>query len=898
MPDRQGNVKNASKDRPAETENQRGEKTTIKALGFLGVSGGVPCMVDYRDGKVIRIRPLHYDCEYDRKELSPWKFEVRGKVLEPTFKSNPPPFSLAYKKRAYSPNRIKYPLKRVDWDPNGERNPQNRGKSKYRRISWDEAVEIVASEIKRVQEKYGPYAIMAQVDGHGEGKAVHAAHGQSTLLLDKIGGFTQQVRNPDSWEGWYYGAMHVWGEGYRGLQRPVNNSMKDVSENCEMVLYWGCDPETTPWGFSGQTATRFCYYWSELGIKQVYVCPDLNYGAAVHANKWIPVLPNTDTALQLAIIYVCITEGTYDKEYVKTHTVGMDKVEDYVMGREDGIPKTPAWASPKCGVPEWTIKALAREFASRATSIAHFYGGSYIRGPYSHEPARLECILLGMQGLGKPGVNQFQIGFNPGMPRPYTPGRPDAGRMVVGLKDKEEKISPLMLFKLTANAFTKQIIPKTYIQDAILNPPITFWGTGGLSESAENQFVKYTYPLPKEEGGTEIHMIWTDTPCRTTCWNDGNRTVDAFRSSKIECVVAQHPWLENDCLIADIILPANTTLEVDDLVSCGGMGANEFSMVGLQKRVMTPIGESKSDFEIVLEIAKKMGMEKEVSEGKTVDEWIKTSFSNTLGRVGIIDWEEFQKRGYYVYPTAPDWQNDPAGMIEFYQDPEKHPLPTPSGKLEFYSERIARAFPDDRERAPIPRWIEKSETHDERISSDRARMFPLLMISNHGRWRVHAQCDDIAWMREIVSCKVPGTDGYKYEPIWINPKDAKDRGIKTGDVVRVFNERGTVLCGALVWERIIPGAVYVDHGARTDFIIPGKVDRGGAINLISPRGTASKHCLGQATSGYLVDVKKVTERDYEEWQKIAPEEFDDAFKREYDQAAGLRFNAWVEGSLE
>ena len=358
-------------------------------------------------------------------------------------------------------------------------------------------------------------------------------------------------------------------------------------------------------------------------------------------------------------------------------------------------------------------------------------------------------------------------------------------------------------------------------------------------------------------------------------------------------MVAQHPWLENDCLIADIILPANTTLEVEDIVSCAGMGANEFSMVGLQKQAMSTVGESKSDFEIVLEIAKKLGMDKAVSEGKTADEWIKTSFNNGPGKAGLIKWEEFQDKGYYVYPIAPDWEEDPAGMIEFYQDPKKYPLPTPSGKLEFYSERIAKAFPDDYERPPVPGWVEKSITHDERISSDRARMFPLMMMSNHGRWRVHAQCDDISWTREVMTCKVPGPDGYKYEPLWINPGDAEKRGIRTGDIVKAFNERGTVVCGALVWERIMPGAVYVDHGARCDFIIPGKVDRGGAINLISPRGTASKNCLGQATSGYLVDVQKVTEKDYREWRKMDPETYDDAFRREYDPASGLRFNAWV-----
>ena len=169
-------------------------------------------------------------------------------------------------------------------------------------------------------------------------------------------------------------------------------------------------------------------------------------------------------------------------------------------------------------------------------------------------------------------------------------------------------------------------------------------------------------------------------------------------------------------------------------------------------------------------------------------------------------------------------------------------------------------------------------------------MFPLLMMSNHGRWRVHAQCDDITWTREVMTCKVKGRDGYMYEPLWMNPGDAVKRGIRTGDIIKAFNERGAVLCGALVWERIMPGVVYVDHGARTDFIIPGKLDRGGAINLISPHGTISANCIGQATSGYLVDVAKVSQEQMDEWREKYPA----AFEREYDPAAGLRFDAWIE----
>jgi molybdopterin guanine dinucleotide-containing S/N-oxide reductase-like protein len=880
------------------------EKTFIKALGLCAhAMASSPSAVDVKNGKIVRIRPLHYDWKYTREEIKPWNIERNGKTFEPSMKALPSPYMLAYKKRVYSPNRVKYPLKRVDWDPKRERNPQNRGISKFKRISWDEATDIIATEIRRIQEKYGPYAILLQGDGHGETKTVHGPHGCSMLLLREMGGYTLQVRNQDSWEGWAWGAMHVWGTGEVGLMRPPHNLFKDISENTEMALFWGFDPETTPWGFSGQFPSQACYWWSKVGIKQIYICPELNYGAAVHADKWIPVLPNTDAALQLAIIYTWMTEGTYDKDYVVTHTVGFGKVEDYVLGREDGIPKSPAWASPKCGVPEWTIKALAREFASKTTSIVHYYGGGLIRGPYSHEPARLEVILLGMQGLGKPGVHQYNI-FD-GLPRNVA-------------KTWANSLSPVWTGRLFMT-HPKQIIPKTLIQEAILNPPVTSWGSTSIFSPVEDQFVKYTYPIPKEEGGAEIHMMWTDTPCRTTCWNCGNKTIEALRSPKIEFVLAQHPWLENDSLFSDIILPVSTKLEEEDIASsCFSVPLDSIVLEG---QCIEPIGESKSDYEIVGEIAKKLGKYEEYTRGKSIKEWIKVGYDVLFGKQNIeldfktlsgeleaktksefkfasekqnlISWEEFNEKGYYVIPTDPKWKEYSPGLRKFYENPEKYPLPTPSGKLEFYSKRLAEHFPDDEERPPIPKWIEKGVTHDERLFGERAKKYPLLIMSNHGRWRVHAQCDDIDWTREAPTCKVKGWDGYMYEPLWINPKDAEKRGIKNGDIVKVYNERGTVLGGAIVWERIRPDVVYMDHGARVDSIIPGKIDRGGAINLISPANIISKNCAGQATSGYLVEVEKLGPSEMEEWRKIYPE----AFEREYDPASGLRFNAWVDGGM-
>ena len=214
---------------------EKAEKTYIKGLA-LGGHGALPAAIDVKNGKIVRIRPLHLDWKYDKKKFNPWKIQVRDKVFEPSMKISQPPFNLAYKKRVYSPNRIKSPLKRVDWDPNGQRNPQNRGNSKFKRISWDEATDIIASEIKRTIAKYGSYAILAQGDGHGESKIVHAAHGCQYELLKLLGNCTFQQRSPDSWEGWYWGAKHVWGmDKTVGLMDPQTNIVKDMSEKAEMI---------------------------------------------------------------------------------------------------------------------------------------------------------------------------------------------------------------------------------------------------------------------------------------------------------------------------------------------------------------------------------------------------------------------------------------------------------------------------------------------------------------------------------------------------------------------------------------------------------------------------------------------------------------------------------------
>ncbi|MEM1518254.1 MAG: molybdopterin-dependent oxidoreductase, partial [Nitrososphaerota archaeon] len=459
--------------------------------GNMGIDNSLA--VDVRNGRIIRIRPIHYDWKYKPEEFNAdlASFEVNGKIFKSSLKTLPTYYAQAYKNRVYSPGRVKYPLKRVDFDhkaPANRRNVENRGKSGFVRITWEEALNILTSELNRIKETYGPSAILVQGDFHGETKTVHTRPGAVyTFLYNYFGGCTIQARNPDSWEGWYWGGKHVWGmDMTQGLMGNQVNAYYDFMLNGELALFWGCDAETTPNGHGpGPMASVATFWLRDAGKKIVAIAPDLNYTGVIHADKWIPVLPNTDVALHLAIAYVWITEGTYDKKYVETHTFGFEHFRKYVLGEEDGVPKTPKWAEQICGVPARTIKALARTWAKKKTSIFHCNGGPTIRGPYSTEPGRTEIYLLAMQGIGKPGVQQIKMhewGLFVGWPFANPKVMPTTGAGTRGI------------FGIVA---TKPFILKTLTPEGILatpDKPIEWYGAALAIAPVEEQFNKYQFP--------------------------------------------------------------------------------------------------------------------------------------------------------------------------------------------------------------------------------------------------------------------------------------------------------------------------------------------------------------------------------------------------------------------
>ena len=908
----------------------KADKRVFKAASLMGPRSGAPTVVESgKDGTLTRIRPFYYRDYVDWESKNPWKIEARGKTLTTPDRTLPGVYYMAYKKRVYSENRVRWPLKRADWDPKGERNPQNRGKSPYVRISWDEAAQIVADELLRIRDKYGMSAVLSEADMHGEGKHVAPSHGCANRLLSLIGGYTIQMRNQDSWEGYSWGSKNVWGGEPVGEMQPSGNVWPDIAKHSELLLFWAADPETTSVGFDGYMSSRLNKWLHSIGIKYVYVDPALNFSACWMADKWIPILPNTDAAMYMAIAYVWLTEDTYDKEYLKTHAVGTQPFFDYVLGKEDGEPKTPAWASEKCGVPEWTIKAVAREWANKVTSLTIGNGGPTIRGAFSTEPARMQSILLGMQGLGKPGVHQakwlewnlhspvFQMPYQgvelinvphrAEIVRPYSSSaqmlkeqveRMTESRDPFGVQDEiskgryklsetASKIEELAELCKITEIPPQQSIPRCMVHDAILEKDgIEWWGLYSFCGPAEQQWTKHVFPQP---GCSRLHMIWTDSPCNVTCWNDGFSFVKALRDPEIECVVAQHPWLENDCYMADIILPVKTKFEMEDI--CDDMGGGTITSIFHEYPACPAVGESLNDFECVAAVAKKISEDVFMAytgNDKAIERVIELFWQGCGVAEFDVD-DEFHKNDIFIMPTYPKIQEHPVGLNPFYNDPENNPLSTPTGKLEFTSTKIQEIFPDDPERPPYPKWIEKSENHDDRLSSARAADYPYLCMSNHGRWRFHANCDDITWSREIETMKIRGKDGYKYEPAWMHPVTAAERGINHGDIVKVYNERGTVLCAAYVTERLIPKTIYVDHGARFDPIDAENLDRGGAINLITPHNITSKHVTGMVVSGFLVGVAKVTDTEMEDWKSKYPE----AFARKTDEACGLCLDGWL-----
>jgi trimethylamine-N-oxide reductase (cytochrome c) len=836
-------------------------------------TNGGPLFVFVKNGRIVRTTPI----DLDASDAPSWTLRARGRSFTPRRQATLSAHAMCLKSLVYSDKRLLYPMKRVDFDPNGERNTHNRGISGYERISWDEALDIVVSEINRMKREHGPGAMAIYQSSHHQWGNV-GYYLSALMRFGNLIGFTRVHPNPDSWEGWYWGAMHHYGNSLRvGIPGPYGVA-EDCLKHCELIVHWSSDPEKTSGAYAGSEGTERRLWAKELGIPTVHIDPYYNATAQLLGGKWIAPRPGTDAALAAAIMYVWVQEDLYDKEYVRTRTTGFEQWRDYLLGKDDGVPKTPEWQEPETGVSAATVRALARLWGTRRTHLAA--GGAGLggagRSATGGQWARSMILLLAMQGWGKPGVNAGAM--QSGTPLDfsfYFPGYADGG--ISGeLTWTASAISNYvrMPHVITMNP-VKQMVPRQRFPEAIIDGHCEGYLWDGMS--LEAQFAPFTYPMP---GYSKIHMLYRYGGSSFGTIARSGRFIKAYRHPSLEFVVNQSIWFEGEAQFADIILPACTSLErwdIGEWAGAGGYGHDaqaqlNHRMMVMQHKCIEPQGESKSDYQIFLDILTRMGLGAVFSEGCGELDWCKRVFdSSDLPKK--ISWKKFLEKGYYVVPPAASEALHEPTYFRWYAEgrkkdvPEPHPLPsqfaeqfgmglqTPSGKIEFVPETLKRNCPDSTERPPLNRYIPSWEG----LRSELAARYPLQMISTHSRYSFHTYNDGKDGFLNAIAEHRVRINGHAYWVINLNPEDARRRNIGHHDLVRVFNDRGSVICAADVTPAIRAGTLKGhESSAEVDFVPSsvGMVDRGGCLNLLTPDRRMMKGTEGMGSNSCLVEVER------------------------------------------
>jgi molybdopterin guanine dinucleotide-containing S/N-oxide reductase-like protein len=845
---------------------------------YVNQTNGGPVFVYVKDGRIVRITPL----DFDATDAAPWTIEARGRSFTPPHRSTLSPHGLASKSLVYSSKRLLYPMKRVDWDPTAKRNPQNRGKSGYVRISWDEALDIAAGEIQRVRREHGHGAILNSHGSHHTWGNIGYYLSANLRFMNAIG-HTKMVLNPDSWEGWFWGAAHHYGNTMRMGGAEPYGQLEDCLKEAEMIVFWSSDPESTCASYAAFEATVRRQWARQLGIRMVHIDPHLNTTANWLGGKWIAPVPGTSAALAHAIAYVWVTEDLYDKDYVAARTTGFDQYRAYLLGEEDGVAKSPEWQAAETGVAPRIVRALAREWGTKKTYLSCggkgvAFGGAN-RSATGAQWARSMVCLMAMRGLGKPGINFGNLSTGAPLDMEfYFPGYADGGISgdVEGTADAVQNYQR-MPHLISMNSVTQRV-SRLRIPEAILDGRAEGYATDG--RSIEGQFQRFTYPAP---GHSRIRMMYKYGGSHFGTTMESNRLVEALRSPELEFVLNQSIWNEGEVAYADLILPACTNFERSDIsewASCGGYGHHNINQLNhrvavLQHKCIEPLGESKSDYQIFLELSQRLGLSAYFGEAKNELLWCREVYlGSDLPRA--ISWKRLLRKGYYVVPPETKTANRTRVSWRWFAEgrkkdvPEPAPLPseyggeylqglqTQSGKFEFVPASLER-FGQDPERPPLNRYLPSWEGRQTAALYGR---YPLQLVSPHPRFSFHTMgdakdsvIDDIVDHRVLI-------DGFYYWIARMNPADAAHRGIHQHELVRLFNDRGAVICAAVLTERVLPGVVHsytsaaiyepVGEGSRS-------ADRGGCVNVLTPKRHMTEFTSGSAPNSCLIEV--------EQWQQ-------------------------------
>lgn len=612
----------------------------------------------------------------------------------------------SYRKRVYDPNRLKYPMKRV-----GER-----GEGKFVRVSWEEAIDGIAKELTRIKSAHGPSSVFAYTMSGNTG-AFHSTSGAvAKRFLSLYGGFVERLGSYSS-SGTQFATPFTYGTNNTGNHRRLFLKSK-------LIILLGNNPAETVFG------TNTAWYLKQARDKgATVICIDPQYSmTATLANEWIGIRPGTDAALLAGMAYVMLSENLYDRAFVEKFTVGFPEFEKYVLGQEDDIAKTPAWAEQICGVPASKITELGRLYGT-VKPAALFCGWGPQRNATCVQDVRMATVLAAISGnVGIAGGYASGTGYIPSVAMGSMPIPPCSGRLGVPVY-----LSTDMILKGKAGGYPADV-KALYI-------------IGG------NMLIQHP---------------------------DTAKTIKAMQS--VELLVVHEQFMTPTAKYADYLLPVSTFLERNDIVTPWSWG--DYAIYS--QKAIEPLFESKSDYEIFTMLADKMGFKQQYTDNKSEEDWLKAIFAKSK----IPNYDDFKKRGYHKFKVDNPY-------IAFKEEIENgKPFQTPSGKIEIYSEKLAKM--NNPQLPPIPKYIPLWEG----IEDPLRQKYPLQLITPHMYRRVHSTHDNNPWLQEVEP-----------QAVWINTADAHNRGIANGDRVRIFNDRGTVMLPAKVTGRIVPGVVAVFQGA-------------------------------------------------------------------------------------
>ena len=724
--------------------------------------------------------------------------------------AHPTPMIDAFADGVYAKSRVQYPSVRKSFLKSGAAaGGEERGREEFVRVGWDEALDLVAGELKRVRATYGNASIFPGSADWQSAGLLHSASALVRRMLGLFGGFTDCTGDPS-----IAAAMvilpHILGDLEVYDQQ---TAWPAIQEHTDLLVLWGVDPlkdnqiGTHPADHYAYGAIERFREKVRAGQARVIAIDPRRTDTAVYLGaQWVAPRPNTDTALMLGMAHVLYDEGRYDKQFIERYTVGFDRVAEYLTGKSDGVPKSPAWAAGITGLDANVIRDLARRMAQSRTMLMSGYAVQ--RADHGEQPYWMLVTLASMLGqIGLPGGG-FGVSYhydNGGSP---TATAPD----VAGISAGENPV--------------KNALPFERIADMLLHPgqQVPYNGT------------TVTYP--------DVRLIyWAGGNPLTHLWQT-NKVVEAWR--RPETIIVQDPFWTATAKFADIVLPATTTFERNDIEVCG---AYSHEYIVAMRKVIEPLFESRNDIDILTGVAKRLGFEHAFTEGKGEMDWIRSFYAATLKqaaemKIEMPAFDAFWEQGRVTFPV-PEAAKGYTSHADFRENPALHPLGTPSGRIELYSKTIEGYHYDDC--PPHATWLEPVEW----LGSSQATQYPLHLLSPHPRYRLHSQLDN-TWIREWYEVN-------EREPMWINIDDARERGIANGDVVRVFNERGEVLAGALVTDRVRRGVVILHEGAWYDPETPerdGSLCKHGLVNVLTLDKGTSQLAQANVANTTLVEVKK------------------------------------------